>query len=157
MTRPKIYIETTIVGYLTAMSSRDLVTAALQQVTRDWWASRGAFDLFISQLVIDEASAGDPAAAARRLEVLREVSVLETTEDAVMLAKALLSGGAIPSTAAADAFHIGVAAAHGLDYLLTWNCTHIANATLRGRIEAVCRASGFEPPIICTPVELAEE
>ena len=157
MTRPKIYLETTIIGYLTALPSRDLVIAALQQVTRDWWAGRGAFDLFISQLVVDEASAGDTAAAARRLEALRDVAILETTEDAVMLGRALLSGGAIPPKAAADAFHIGVAAAHGLDYLVTWNCTHIANATLRGRIEAICRSFGFEPPIICTPVELAEE
>ncbi len=157
MTRPRIYLETTIVGYLTALPTRDLVTAALQQVTRDWWASRGAYDLFVSQLVIDEAATGDPVAAGRRLEALREVPVLETTEDAVMLGKALIDGGAVPPKAAADALHIGVAAAHGLDYLVTWNCTHIANAALRGKIEAICRASGFEPPVICTPVELTEE
>jgi hypothetical protein len=157
MRKARIYLETTIVGYLTALPNRDLVIAALQQMTRDWWTGRGAYDLFVSQLVIDEAGAGDPAAAARRLELLREIAVLETTEDAVRLGKALLDGGAVPPKAAADAFHIGVAAAHGLDYLLTWNCTHIANAALRGKIEAICRASGFEPPVICTPVELTEE
>ncbi|MFC1643249.1 type II toxin-antitoxin system VapC family toxin [Myxococcota bacterium] len=157
MALPRIYVETTIVSYLVAHPSRDLVVAALQQITRDWWDTRDAFDLYVSQLVLDEASAGDADAAARRLVALREATLLQTTGEAASLAQALVQSGGLPPKAAADALHIAVAASHGLDYLLTWNCTHIANATMRGRIESTCRTVGFEPPVICTPVELVEE
>jgi predicted nucleic acid-binding protein len=157
MARPKVYLETTIPSYATALPSRDLVRAGLQQVTRDWWATRHAFDLYVSQLVLDEAAAGDPAAAARRLEVLQEATILGTTAEAIELSRELLLKGGLPAKALADAFHIAVAATHGLDFLLTWNCTHIANATTRSKIEWICRAAGFEPPVICTPVELVEE
>lgn len=155
--KPKAYIETTIVSYLTAWPSRDLVRAAYQQVTKEWWATRGAFDMYISQFVLDEATAGDEDAAAERLTVLREAQLLDVTEDATMLAEALVAGGGLPTKALVDALHIAVATAHGMNYLVTWNCKHIANATLRGRIEALCRIEGFEPPVICTPFELVKE
>lgn len=155
--RPKAYIETSIVSYLTARQSRDLVLAAHQQVTRDWWASRASFELFASQFVLDEAAAGDGDAAARRLAALTEAAALEVTEDAIVLAEALIAGGGLPAQARVDALHVAMAAVHGMDYLLTWNCRHIANATLRGKIESLCREAGFEPPIICTPLELRKE
>ena len=155
--RPKTYIETSIVSYLTAWQSRDLVRAAHQQVTRDWWASRGSFELFASQFVLDEAAAGDKSAAADRLAALAEAAVLEVTEDAILLAEKLVAGGGLPSKARVDALHVAMAAVHGMDYLLSWNCTHIANATLRGKIEDLCREAGFEPPTICTPLELPKE
>jgi hypothetical protein len=145
------------VSYLTARSSEDLVLAAHQQVTREWWAGRGGFDLYISQFVLDEASKGDAEAAALRLATLEEIALLEVTEDATALAGELLSGGGLPQQARVDAFHVAVATVHGMDYLLSWNCKHIANATLRGRIESICRFAGFEPPVICTPLELVEE
>lgn len=153
---PSIYLETTIVSYLTARPDRDLVRAAHQEMTREWWATRSAFDLFISQLVVDEASAGDADAARLRLDVLRDLELLELTAEATALAQELVRLAAIPSKAGADALHIAMAAVHGMDYLLTWNCTHIANAAMRPRIDAVCRAGGFEPPVICTPLELLE-
>lgn len=153
----KVYLETTIVSYLTARPSRDLVRAAHQEITREWWSSRSTFDLYVSQLVLDEAASGDPGAAARRLEALNDVPLVELTDEASSLARSLVRGAALPTKAAADALHIGIAAAHGMDYLLTWNCTHIANATMRGKIESICRAEGFEPPVICTPLELMEE
>ncbi len=155
--KSSIYVETSIVSYLTARPNRDLVRAAHQEVTREWWARRTVFDLYISQLVLDEAAAGDAGAAAQRLEALRDLPLLELTVDVTALGARLVREAALPSKAAADAFHIAFAAVHGLDILLTWNCTHIANATMRPRIESICRASGFEPPVICTPLELVEE
>jgi hypothetical protein len=155
--KPKAYIETSIVSHLTAWQSRDLVLAAHEQVTRDWWASRGNFELFASQFVLDEAAAGDEDAAASRLAALAETAALEVTEDAILLAEKLITGGGLPSQARVDALHVAMAAVHGVDYLLTWNCRHIANATLRGKIEELCREAGFEPPIICTPLELPKE
>lgn len=155
--KAKLYLETSIVSYLTARPSHDLIRAAHQQVTRDWWETRDSFDLYISQFVLDEARAGDAHAAGLRLAALREAEVLELTPDTGGLARKILEQGGMPAKAYVDAVHVAVAAVHGLDYLLTWNCTHIANASMRGRIEAICRATGFEPPVICTPVELVRE
>src|SRR5262249_47406112 len=140
-----------------ARPSRDLVLAAEQEITRERWDGRKAYELFISQLVLDEAGAGDTNAAALRLSTLREAALLATADEAIFLGRHLLTAGGLPAKAAADALHIAVAAAHGLDYLLTWNCTHIANARMRGKIEGLCRAAGYDPPIICTPLELIEE
>jgi hypothetical protein len=155
--KPRVYIETTIVSYLTAWPSRDLVMAANQETTREWWANRKeAFDLFVSQTVTEEAKEGDVDAAQRRLEFLKQFPLLDIGDDARNLAKALMVGVPLPPKAQADALHIAVAAVNGMNYLLTWNCTHIANATLRAPIETVCRAAGFEPPVICTPQEMLE-
>ena len=131
--------------------------AAHQQVTRDWWANRAEFDLYLSQFVIDEASAGDSKAAAERLAVLRDATLLTTTHEAAALATELVRVGDLPKKAMVDAFHVSVAAVHGTDYLLSWNCRHIANALMRGKIEATCRSRDVEPPIICTPAEFAKE
>ena len=150
----RTYIETSVVSYLTAWPSRDLVRAAHQQVTREWWATRASFELHISQFVLDEAAAGDAVAAAERLEALRDLPLLDVTEDVILLATDLVAGGGLPAKARVDALHVAVATVHGMDFLLTWNCTHIANAATRGTIEELCRAAGFEPPIICTPLEL---
>jgi len=149
-----VYVETTIVSYLTARRSRDAVLAAHQTVTRAWWRGRSAYELRVSQLVLDEASAGDSVMRARRLRALRGLPVLLLTDPATHVAKELVRKGALPEKATVDAFHIGVAAAHKVTYLLTWNCKHLANATMRGTIEAVCRSAGLTPPIICTPEEL---
>src|SRR5262245_55107615 len=152
--KPRVYLETTIPSYLTAWPSRDLVRAAHQQITREWWESRQDYELFVSQLVIRECQAGDREAATARLEALEGLPLLEQGVEAESLARALLDGVPLPVRATADALHIATAAVHGMDYLLTWNCTHIANAALRGRIGSVCRDAGFEPPAICTPEEL---
>ena len=114
--KPKAYIETTIVSYLTAWPSRDLIRAAHQQVTHDWWAARASFDLFISQLVVDEAAAGDQDAARQRLDALREATILDITEDAILLAEKLIAGECLPTKARVDALHIAIATVHGIDY-----------------------------------------
>jgi len=151
---PTVYVETTIPSYLTAWPSRDLVQAGEQQVTRDWWAQRSGYELRVSSLVLLECEAGDPDAAALRLAALDGVPVLALSPEAEALAGVLLREVPLPPRAATDALHIAVAAVNGVAYLLTWNCTHIANAALRPQIEAVCRRSGYEPPVICTPKEL---
>ncbi len=156
--KPKVYLETTIPSYLTARPSRDLVIAARQEVTREWWESgREEFDLFVSQYVLDEAALGDPDATRRRMEALAGIPLLRATDDAFALADELLTGVPLPEKASTDSIHIAIAAIHRMDYLLTWNCAHIANAKFRVPIEAACRSFGFEPPIICTPDELLKE
>jgi hypothetical protein len=155
ITSATVYIETSIVSYLTARPSRDLLVAAHQQITVTWWdQERAHYDLFTSQVVLAEARAGDPEAAQRRLAVLERLSLLDVTDAAITLAAALVSGQVLPAQAAQDALHIAVACVHGMEYLLTWNCAHLANARLRNRIEQICRDAGYVPPIICTPEEL---
>lgn len=155
---PSVYLETTVISYLTGRPSRNLRVVAHQEITIDWWTRRRMrFELYVSRLVIDEAAAGDVEAAARRLVTLNDIPRLELTESASLLATNLVTEAVIPREAVEDALHVAVAAAHGMDYLLTWNCRHIANATMRNRIADVCAASGFEAPVICTPEELLED
>lgn len=155
--RRKVYLETTIASYLTALPTRDLIRAAHQQITTEWWQGRDRFDLFVSEAVLQEAAAGDTEASVRRLTALQGIRVLEATAEVAKLAHRLVTGGAVPAKAAVDAVHIAVAAVNGLDFRLSWNCTHIANAATRGRIEQACRAAEVVPPVICTPEELLEE
>ena len=156
--KPRVYVETSIISYLAARPSRDLVTAARQQVTHELWARKAAdFELWVAEAVVNECGGGDPDAAARRLELLRDLPLLGVDEGAVELAEALVARVPLPEKAAADALHIAIAVTSGMDYLLTWNCTHIANAVLRDGIEAVCREHGHEPLVICTPDELLAE
>ena len=153
--KPTVYIETSIVSYLTARPSRELLVAAHQQLTVVWWdEQRARYALFTSQVVLAEARAGDPEAAQRRLAVLERPPLLDVTDAAIALATMLVTGRALPAQAAQDALHLAIACVHGMQYLLTWNCTHLANARLRSRIEQVCREAGYSPPIICTPEEL---
>ncbi|MBI1745291.1 MAG: type II toxin-antitoxin system VapC family toxin [Acidobacteria bacterium] len=153
--KPKVYIETTIVSYLTSRPSRDLIIAAHQQLTQDWWQNRRTdFDLFISQLVIQESSAGDQPAAQNRLQVLAPLPLLELNLAAQELARAMVTKGPLPEKAGVDALHIAIATVHGMDYLLTWNCRHMANAERQPAIAALCLVSGYAPPVICTPEEL---
>ncbi len=151
------YIETSVVSYLTARPSRDVVIAAYQEITREWWLhAPDRFDLVASELVVAEAGAGDPNAARLRLEALKTVALLDATPEAERLAQALVDLGAVPHRAAEDAVHIAIAATNGGDFLVTWNFRHIANAAMRARIEHACRQEGYEPPVICTPNELME-
>ncbi len=147
-------IETSIPSYLTAWRSRDLIMAANQEITKEWWENREQFDLYISALVLHEVAAGDPDAAQKRLEQLDDIPELDITEKAEEFADILIKKIPLPGKARLDALHIAVATLSGMDYLLTWNCSHIANAVLRPKIERICREFGYEPPTICTPQEL---
>ncbi|MFC2140905.1 type II toxin-antitoxin system VapC family toxin [Acidobacteriota bacterium] len=156
--KPKIYIETTIISYLTGRPSRDIIIAAHQQITEEWWRTkRHLFDLYASQLVFREAGAGDEEQARKRLNALEETELLEITESALSLAEVFIEKGAIPQEAAEDAIHISAAVVNGIDYLISWNCKHIANAKMRSKIEQVCLSCGYQPIIICTPEELLED
>jgi hypothetical protein len=156
--RWRAYLETTVVSYLAARTSRDLRVAAHQQATAEWWTRRRPeFDLYVSELVIEEAGAGDGEAVARRLAILDGIPLLALTEASLALAERLVREASVPRQAQEDALHIALAAVHGMDYLITWNCRHIANATMRGRIESTCLDAGVEAPVICTPEELLDE
>jgi predicted nucleic acid-binding protein len=155
--KAKVYIETSVISYLTSRPSQDIVIAGHQQTTRDWWATyRAQFDVVASQLVMQEASAGDPQAAEQCLAVLAEVELLAVTAEATALAQALVEGGPLPSQAAEDALHIAIAVTNGIEYLITWNCKHLANASMHKDIDRICRLRGYEPIVICTPEELIE-
>ena len=154
----RVYIETTIVSYLAAWPSRDLLQAARQRITHDWWENhRQEHDLYVSQIVFDESAAGDPDAAERRLALLTGVPVLDLTTDVDDVAAALMASGLLPPRAARDAVHIAASTVHGVDILLTWNCQHIANAAIMREMGEIVADSGFRLPILCTPEELLGE
>ena len=151
----RVYIETTISSYLAAWPSRDLLQAARQQITREWWNNqRQKYDLCISQIVLDEAAAGDADAAQRRLPFLQALPLLDLTEAVNDVAKALMNSGLLPPKATRDAVHIAVSSVHGVDILLTWNCRHIANAAIMKELGTIVAGCGYEMPIPCTPEEL---
>lgn len=156
MEKKTVYLETSVVSYLTNRPSRDLIVAGHQTVTREWWESRRSdFTLYVSEPVLDEASAGDPQAAAKRLSILDGIDVLNITDEAIEFAARLLHLGVVPEKAATDALHVALACTNGIHYLLTWNCKHIANAERFDAIAAACLENGYKSPIICTPDELA--
>jgi predicted nucleic acid-binding protein len=151
---PRVYIETSVVSYLTSFPSRDIVVAAHQQITHAWWATRERYDLYVSEAVLAEAGGGDSLAARRRLSALADVPVLMITGEVGDLAARFVDDGALQRKAFVDALHVAAAAVHGMDYLLTWNCAHIANAKIRARLGSLCRWHGLRPPMICTPEEI---
>ncbi|MCX7047137.1 MAG: type II toxin-antitoxin system VapC family toxin [Candidatus Sumerlaeota bacterium] len=154
----RIYIESTIPSYIVARPARDLLQAARQQITRDWWdLRRERHELFASQVVLDEIAAGEPDVARRRLDLMAGVNVLDLTPAAEALAERILQSGLLPASADGDAAHIAIATVHRMDVLLTWNCRHIANAAIVGRLRRLVDAEGFSLPEIYTPEELSGE
>lgn len=155
---PIIYIETSIVSYLRARPSGQVVAAARQVLTRKWWESeRHNYELVTTQYVLDEAAAGDPQLAIERLEALNGIDLLELSSDIPLIADELLAQAIMPSKARLDALHIAAASYHEVDYLLTWNCTHIANARILPAIRDGLLAMGLTTPIICTPEEMVDD
>lgn len=156
--KPTVYIETSVISYLASKPRRDLIATANQQVTLEWWQScYPKYDPYISQIVVQESEAGDQEAAEKRLRVIRSLPLLELSQNVYALAHVLLEDGPLPEKASRDAIHIAVATVHGMDYLLTWNYKHIANASMRNAIIRICHAQGYEIPVICTPQELIGE
>ncbi|HUE70950.1 MAG TPA: type II toxin-antitoxin system VapC family toxin [Pirellulaceae bacterium] len=134
--KPIVYLETSIIGYLASRRSRDLMTAANQQITHEWWDKhRQQYELYVSLPVLAECRAGDAAAAQERAAFFAGLPVLEASQPAEELAGKLIQGIPLPAKAHVDALHIALAAVNGIRFLLTWNCTHIANAALRSSIE----------------------
>ena len=154
-----VYVETSIIGYLTARSSDAVIFLARQQLTQHWWNNRRfSYELVTSQLVVDEAGAGDQIAAQERLALLDDMPLLDVEHpDVPILADQLIAEHLLPEKAAADARHIAVATVFGVDYLLTWNCKHIANAETLPKVYSILRDSGFEPPLVDTPEEFSDD
>ncbi len=152
-----VYLETSFVSYLVALPSRDLIVAAHQKISFDWWAKqRNKFECFVSQFVIDEASLGDSEERRKRLDIINKLNVIEVTAESEQLADEIVESGIIPHKALNDAAHIAVATIHEIDYLLTWNCKHIANARMLRKIRSICASKNYRLPDVCTPEELLE-
>lgn len=154
----KIYIETTIISYLTARPSKNILATAWQELTKEWWTHRRTyFDLFTSELVLAEAYKGDAEAAQRRLNHLEDIPIIATTDSAIEFARRLINEGPLPEKAIDDALHIALSAVHRIDYLMTWNFKHIDNAEMKPSIRELCILHGYHYPEICTPQELMGE
>jgi predicted nucleic acid-binding protein len=150
-----VYIETSVISYYAARPSRDIVTAARQTLTREWWEeTKSQFDVYLSVLVIEEVKGGDAEAVQRRQQAISGLPILEINEAAEQLAKQLLDERLIPESSAEDALHIALATVHGMDFLLTWNFRHINNAEMKAWIRTAIESLGYECPIICSPEEL---
>ena len=150
----KVYLETSVISYLTARPSKTIIGAAHQQLTRSWWERRFEYDLLVSQSVWQECAGGDHDAAQRRLAALEGLDVLAITEDMISMAEALIAQRLIPAKAIEDSLHIAIATLHHVDFLLTWNCRHIANPVIQEGIAEYLEKRGLFLPIICTPEEL---
>jgi hypothetical protein len=155
--KPTVYLETTIVSYLTARPSRDLIVAAHQQVTAEWWETvRPNTKCFVSSFVIQEVSRGEEAAAQRRLSSISGFPVLDLNEPIRELAEKYFTAIDIPEKARIDAFHLAVAVWHRIDYVLSWNCKHIASGRVRRTLHGINDELRITTPVICTPEELME-
>jgi hypothetical protein len=150
----KVYLETSVISYFTARPSLTILGAAHQQITQAWWQTKHQYEVVISESVLRECAAGDPIAAQKRLAVVEEFPLLLIDEQVLDIAQALIDSGAIPVKAAEDALHIAVATLYNVDYLLTWNCKHIANPEIQRNIAGVLQPKGLFLPFICTPEEL---
>ena len=156
--RKLVYIESSIIGYLAARPSRDVVSLARQTITLDWWeTSKPSFDVLISQAVIDEISQGDAVAAARRKEAVFGIPVVSLTDHAAALAQKLLTENAVPKHSFIDALHIAIATLNGADYILTWNFKHINNVQTKAKIAHVILHEGWISPTLCSPEDLLGE
>lgn len=153
--KQRAYIETSVVSYVVGRPTRNLLVASRQQLTREWWSTADKrFTLLVSPVVIRECAAGNPDMAARRLQTIEGIASLNLNDSVVALAGKLVEYGGLPRKAANDALHVAVASVWRMDYLVTWNCTHIANAATRRTMEQIVLASDLPFPVICTPEEL---
>ena len=154
MNNPTVYVETTVIGHIAARQQADILVAARQLTSQRWWAVRDQYTLVVSQIVVDECSAGDSSAALERLSLIAGIPILAVSPNARELAGKLMLEHGIPASEPRDALHIAIAAVNGIQYLVTLNFTHIANAETRATIEEICRDCGYVPPLICSPDEL---
>lgn len=155
--KPKVYIETSIISYLTARRSTDLVVLTNQLLTIEWWENhRTRFDTFVSEPVINEIEKGNAQMAKLRLDAVREIRVLVLTDEAGELAEHIISKRVLPPHASVDILHISIASVYKMDFLLSLNCRHIANAVIYKRISNICTSLGYKPPTVCTPLQMLE-
>ena len=156
--KESIYLETSVISYYTSRPSRDIIALAHQEITREWWpGALKRFEVFISQAVIDEAGSGDIEAAKKRLEILNDFPCLEINEKVEELAKKYMESLNIPKKSLRDAFHLAISSVHNIDYLVTWNCTHIASGEIIKKLTKLNLLLGVHIPVICTPETLMKE
>lgn len=156
--KPVVYVETSVVSYYTARPSRDVLVLAHQEITRQWWpTAQERFGLAVSDLVLLEAGADDPEAASARLKAIESFRVLSANDDCDQLAEVYTQQMFLPERAARDAAHLAIASVYGVDYLVTWNCAHIANALIRRKLAEINASRGVSVPIICTPEEMPSQ
>lgn len=154
---PTIYLETTIPSYLVARPSRDLIVAAHQQITHDWWRDvREHFDIYISEIVLTEIRVGDQNLAARRLAIVEKLPILQVNDEVQNLVNIYAQRLGLTGRAQSDLPHIAFAVAYAMDYLVTWNCAHIANGAVIRRLMDINSELQCHTPIIVTPEELLE-
>ena len=157
MSKPSVYIETTVVGHLAGRVLGDPIIGGRQRVTRLWWPiAVKEYELYVSSVVADECSAGNAVAAQERMEIVNALSFLAISPITDQLAADLIAKHAVPATEPRDALHIAISAVNGIEYLVSWNFKHIVNPRTRAAIERVCEEAGYSPPMICTPDELLE-
>lgn len=155
--KPKVYIETSIVSYLTARPSTDVLVLANQLLTAEWWNShRSGFDLYVSEPVLNEIEKGDSQMARLRIKAVDGIKVLQLTDDAKELANEIFNQKILPIRASVDILHISIASIYSMDFLLSLNCKHIANAVVYKRISTICLSQGYEPPMVCTIQQMLE-
>jgi len=155
--KPLVYVETSVISYLTARTSSHLVTAARQAWTSEWWEIAPSYwDLRISELVIREAARGDSQAAQRRLAALASMAIVEITEESQILARRLIEIGAVPASEPEDALHIAVASVSNTEFLVTWNFAHLAGPAAKMKLQNHLREIGVHIPLLTTPEELME-
>jgi predicted nucleic acid-binding protein len=152
----KVYIETSVISYLAAKPSNNLRVKLNQKDTKDWWKKRQNYACFISYEVLNEIAAGNKEQSTRRQKLCKNVPLLEINDECLKLAEKIVKSGIVPVKAGADALHIATAAVHKIDYLLTWNCKHIANVHIQDRLLVFLNKSGYNKPILCTPSEIEE-
>ncbi len=150
-----LYLETSVIGYLTARPSQNLIVAANMAVTREWWDTRRSnFEIYVSEVVFNEIARGDPEIAQNRIEIIKDFPILFANETVTNLAEQFLQKTNLPPKASDDTLHIALATVYGLDYLLTWNCRHIANPNIQKKLSEISTNFGYELPILCTPYQL---
>jgi predicted nucleic acid-binding protein len=153
----RVYVESSVISYLTARPARVLSKLEKQQKTADWWEQRHRWELFISPTVMQEIQKGDPEAALKRIDAVEGLTQLAETDDAIQLARHLIEAGAVPKKALDDAVHISIATIHRMDYLVTWNQTHIFNTETIGKVYSAIRESGYTPAMLVRPDYLLEK
>lgn len=157
MDRARVYVESSVVSYSVGRVSRDLVVAAHQQVTLEWWANvLPRTDAYVSVFVLEEVGRGDPELAKQRLQRVKDWPLLAVVPDVERLAGLYLKELQIPGECAADAYHMALATHHGMDYVASWNCGHIASGRVQRLLEEINASEGIRTPMLCTPEELME-
>ncbi|MFV1977645.1 MAG: type II toxin-antitoxin system VapC family toxin [Candidatus Scalindua sp.] len=155
--KKKVYIETSVISYYNSRLSRDIITASHQQITQEWWDRQlRLYEIFISEVVFEEISKGDPLVAKRRIDSVKGFSFLEITPETINLSREYYEALMLPDKARLDAVHMALAVYHGMDFLLSWNFLHIVGAKPRAIIEQINYLKGIKTPILCTPEELMD-